>query len=99
MKLLTVRGAPAASSAIVIVPLFVSIVAVYRLDRSMHMGGGPSKRWRFSAEPSSVGHSVDMVSSPSRLGDLGDRHRLDAVGDLRCSGRLTVLADLLDHRK
>ncbi len=46
------------------VPLLVTISAVYRLAGSMTMGGGPSKRWRLALEPSAAGLSVVIRDSP-----------------------------------
>src|SRR5205823_11304602 len=51
------------SRAIVIVPLLVTIVAVYCRAASMHMGGGASNLRRVGLEPSVAGHSVGGMSS------------------------------------
>ena len=40
------------------VPLVVSMVAVYFFSGSMHIGGGPLKRCFLGADPSAGGHSV-----------------------------------------
>src|ERR1700691_2639997 len=52
-------------------PLLVDIVAEYRLDKSMHIGGGASKCRIFFPEPSGGGHSMVMVMAPFLLGRDG----------------------------
>jgi hypothetical protein len=58
-----VRGALIASSAITIVPMDVSMVAVYRFVTSMPMSGSEGNFWVFGADPSSGGKGKLMTST------------------------------------
>src|SRR5579862_2472668 len=75
----------------VIDPRLVSSWAVYRFSGSMHIGSGPSKRWRFSLDPSGLGQGTGI----SRLLLLGDRDGQDLVDHLRCAARRPVGLDLV----
>src|SRR5687768_6317043 len=60
----------------------------------MHMGGWPSKRWRFSLDPSAAGQSVGTEAPRSAL---DDRDLLDGVEHLRVEVLGAVGLDLADH--